>query len=266
MKNSNFIVKNPEMYLETQGKVLDQRLKDIKIDEGKVQELIFEKGVTTIRDKVLGLFKLGEIINTILSFSDETNEIINNAKKDTLLEYYLNIVDNHEAALNELKLLLTSKYGLTLFNKINKILDNNPPDAELTRTLAYALKHIIDNNDFDKMFERHKFALEQIEMLPIQALAILSDYKNFPGFSLEGISYDNSRKVTSEWNNEFVKAYCKHKGITSNDKIIRVSHVIKQLQVQGYLAVFKPKEFIFYCEVTNIGKDLLPYININMQQ
>lgn len=233
----------------------------VEISEDKEQSIVAEKTVKTIRDKALGLFKIGEVISTVLNWNEEIDEEINEAKKAVLLESYFNKVDSQEDAINRLKSFLINPQGNVLFNKVLRILDDNPPDQELIYHLSSVLKFIISNDEFYKMFERHKFALSQIENLTPQALTILADYKNYPTFKL-GTSISFGPKVTSEWNVQFVREYCVKKNITSPELITRISHVVTQLQTQGYIEAFKSSADTFICEVSSIGKDLLPYITV----
>lgn len=261
MDKNNFIITQSETYLQTQNKTLEQRLNNIEISQDREQDIIGNKTVKTIRDKTLGLFKVGEVISTFLNWNEEVDEEIDEAKKSVLLERFFNSVDYHENTINKLKQFITNPQGNVLFNKVLRILDDNPPDLELISHLSTALKYIIDNGDFYKLFEKHKFALAQIEKLSPQALTILSDYRNYPDFKLES-STSMGGKITSEWNIKFVQSYCNLKEISSDEIIIRISHVITQLQTQGYLAAYTSRENVCYCEVTSIGKDLLPYITI----
>lgn len=259
MDKSEFIITQSKTYFQTQNKTLEQRLNNLEISKDKEQEIIQNRIIKTIRDKTLGLFKIGEVVSTILNWSEQIDEEVTKAKKAVLLENYLNSVDNHEEAINELKNFITNPQGNVLFNKILRILDDNPPDLELTAHLSSAIKYIINKGNFYKMFEKHKFAIGQIEMLSPQALTILADYENYPDFNLGGGATMNS-KVTSEWNNQFMVAYSAAKGINSNEIISRISYVVDQLQTQGYLAAYTSKENRCYCAVTSIGKELLPYI------
>jgi predicted transport protein len=86
-------------------------------------------------------------------------------------------------------------------------------------------------------------------------------YKNHPVFNL-GMSMSFGAKVTSEWHDKFIEAYYKSKNINSLEMRSRVVHVIIQLQSQGYMEAFKKDDTTVVCEVTKIGKDLIPYIEV----
>lgn len=261
MDKNQFIVTNNEMYLDTQNKSLEERINAISLDQDKENNIKIEKSLDIVKDNVLGSFKLGAIASTIIGWSDEVNKEIKDAKKAVLLEQYINKIDNQEDSINKLKLFITNPQGNVLFNKILTILDDYPPDLELINHLARALKYMVNDENFYKMFEQHKFALAQIEKLTPQALTILTDYKNYPVFNI-GTSIAFGPKVTSEWHYNFIKAYCKSKNISSLEIKSRVAHVIIQLQSQGYLEAFKKDDSTVVCEVTKIGKDLIPYIEV----
>ena len=58
------IVTNPEFYFHTQYLSLEQRLENIKLNKEEEDAIIASKTVKTIRDKALGLFKLGDIVKS----------------------------------------------------------------------------------------------------------------------------------------------------------------------------------------------------------
>ena len=263
MENNKFIITEPELYLQAQSKTLDQRLSKITISKEQEQDIIKNKTIKTIRDKILGSFKLGDVISTCLNWNEGIDGELKKAKKDVLLEEFFDSVENHEEAISNIKLLITNPQGNTLFNMVLRILDDSPPDLELIGHLSTALKYIVENGKFQEMFEKHKFALAQIEKLSPQALTILCDYKSYPDFNIGSVAVNNG-KVSSEWNTQFVQAYCLKKEITSSEIITRVSHVIIQLQTQGYLGAYASKENTYYCKVTSIGSDLLPYITVSI--
>ena len=42
----------------------------------------------------------------------------------------------------------------------------------------------------------------------------------------------------------------------------RIAHTIVQLESQGYIEAFKKDDNTIVCEVSQIGKDLMPYIEV----
>ena len=258
---NTFIITNSNMYFDTQDKSLEERIKSINLDKDYENEVRSNATLNIVKDKFLGSFKIGEVISTILEWSDDVNNQVKEAKKSVLLDEYLNKIDKQEDSINKLKQFITQPKGNVLFNKILMILEDYPPDLELIAHLAKALRYMVNNDNFGKMFEQHKFALSQIEKLTPQALTILADYKNYPTFNL-GMSMTFGIKVTSEWHDKFIEAYCNRKNITSIEMKSRIAHTIVQLESQGYIEAFKKDDNTIVCEVSQIGKDLMPYIEV----
>lgn len=259
MDKNKFITRHQTEYFDIQNKGLEQRLDTIKISDEEKDMIIGNQTKKVIIDKTLGLFKVGEVIQTIFNWNDEIDKEIKEAKKSLLIEQYFNKVDHVEHALNRLRNLIVNPQGNVIFNKILRILDDYPPDEELIEHLSTALKFIIDNEEFEELFGQHKFALSQIERLTPQALTVLSDYSNYPIFNLPA-SISIGPKVSSEWQLNFVNAYCKNKRITDDSTINRVSHSITELHSSGFIEAYKIQEGKVVCEVTGIGRDILPYL------
>lgn len=259
MDKNNFIITQTGTYLETQSKTFQARLDEIQLNSEDEDKIIADTSLKVLRDNTLGLFKIGQVISNVLNWNEEIEGEISEAKKSLLLEQFFYKVDEQEESLSKLKAFITNPQGNTIFSKVLRILDDSPPDQELINHLSSVLKYIVEKNNFSKLFEQHRFALAQIEQLTAQALTVLSDYNNFPKFKLAS-SMSFGPKVTSDWNLEFVTAYCESKGITNPEQVIRVSHVVGQLQKQGYIEAIKNGEDLCTCEVSKVGRDLLVYI------
>lgn len=253
------IILRPEPYLAEQGKTLEERLAAVTLAPGTEEVIARDRAKKVIRDKALGLFKIGEIVSEVLNWNEGIDEDIMEAKKAHLLATYFEQTDENSAAVSDLTKLLTSAAGNTLFNKIIRILDDNPPDAELTEHLASALKYIVDS-DFRYLFEKHKYALSQIDQMSPQALAILSDHDNWPAMTLGTYSTTGSL-VTSDWLSEFTAAYVASKGITEKDLVSRVRYSMSELITRRMLEAHMVREGLTKCSVTEIGRLLLPYIH-----
>lgn len=252
------IIHHPDHYFSAQSKTLEERIKNIKISKEDEENIKNDRTKKFIRDKALGLFKIGEIVNEIINWNETIDEDIKQAKKEFLIAQYFEQSDQNQHALQELKKFLTDPQGNTLFNKILRILDDTPPDMELASHLSNALLHIVNNN-FQELFEEHKYALSQIELLTPQALSILSDYKSWPIFRLGSYS-TNGGKITSDWLNEFTTAYVSTKGIHDPNIINRVQHSLNELIRSRFIEAHLFAEKQARCNVTDIGKLLLPYI------
>jgi len=252
------IIEYPIEYFDLQNKSLNDRLNNIKLSKEDEENIIKKHSINTIREKALGFFKIGELINTFISWNDNIDKDIKEAKKEYLLSEYFKKNEKNEYAIQELKTFLTNPAGNTLFNKILRILDNTPPDKELSKHLSNALDYIIKNN-FQELFEQHKYALSQIEHLTPQALTILSDYKNYPIIHLGSYSA-NGGKITSDWLLEFTNVYVNSKGILDSKIINRVKNSINELITKRFIEAHLFDEGQAKCIVKDLGKELLPYI------
>lgn len=260
-KQLTYIAKNPQNYLQVQGKSLEARLEEFKLDEEKEKEIIAEKTLTTVVEKSLGLLGgFGDAVVAILNWNEEVNQDLGEAKKMLLLEQYLNKADDQEKAIKMLKDFLVNPQGNTLFNKVLRIMDDSPPDQELMAHLSSALKQIVEYGNFDALFDQHKYALAQIERLTPQALTIISDYEAWPPVRL-GATISFGPKVTTDWYSEFTTAYCQVKGVTDDNKFKRVMHSVIELQRQGFMEAFNGESDMAHCRLTHVGYDLLPYIS-----
>lgn len=256
------IVTKPEFYFHTQGLSLEQRLERIKLDKEKEEAIRASKTVKTIRDKVLGLFKLGDIVKTVLEWNEEVDKDIKEAKKEFLLSRYLDKQDQTEYGLNQLKNLLTDPVGNTLFNKILRILDNSTPDVEQIEHLAKSLQYIV-SSDFNSMFEDHKYALNQIEMLTPQALTILSDYNNWPSWRMHSFT-SNDGIITSDWLPQFVSLYSTRKNIIDGSLSNKIAHSVNDLIKNRYIEAKhmtnQLKENFARIVLSDIGRIVVKYV------
>jgi hypothetical protein len=261
-KMIQYIASNPKDYLEVQEKSLEQRIEQINISSTEEKEIMTQQGVKLIRDKALSfLGPAGELVTSMLDWNDNVNEEMTQAKKAILLNQYFNKTDHIETSLEDLKKFIVDPKGNTLFNKILRLLDESPPDEELTEHLSTVLKKIIEGGNFEKLFDKHKYALGQIEKLTPQALSIIADYKTWPLFKL-GTAISFGPKVTSDFYNEFTVAYASQKKITDTQTLERIKHSIVELQRQGLLEAFSTERGLNRCQLTVIGEDLLVYIEV----
>lgn len=253
------IIGHPEHYFNAQKKTLDARIDDVKLPDDVESEITANHTKKFIRDKALGLFKIGEIVSEIINWNESVDEDLKQAKKEYLLAQYFEQNDRNNEALSQINKFLTNTQGNTLFNKILRILDDTPPDLELADHLSSALKYMV-NNSFSRLFEQHKYALSQIEQLTPQALTILSDRNSWPLISLGGYS-SNGGRITSDWLMEFTQAYANSKGIDDSNVISRVRHSINELISGRLIEAHLIAERQAKCSVTQVGELLIPYIN-----
>ncbi len=255
---SKALVTQPEQYLADQAKNLDEMLNDITLPEGTEEAIVSGAAKKLIRDKVLGLFKVGEIVSSILNWNEDIDKDIREAKRNYLLARYFNKNESNATAISDIKGFLSSAQGNTLFNKIIRILDDSAPDEKLIEHLSSALKHII-GTDFRALFEEHKYALSQIEQISPQALAILADDKNWPQIKLGNYQASGTR-VQSDWLHEFNSVYSTSKGIIDGPTQSRVRYSISELHNRRIIEAHLVGQGIAKCTVTDIGSLLIPYI------
>ena len=253
------ILNEPEYYFAAQEKSLDARIDKVRLSEEAEVEITKSKAKKLVRDKVLGIFKIGEIVSEFLNWNESLDEDLREAKKEYLLAEYFEKNENNTLAISELRKFLSSPQGNTLFNKILRVLDDSPPDIELAKHLSSALQYIV-KADFYKLFEQHKYALSQIERLTPQALSILADYRSWPMLSLGSYSANGS-KVTSDWLMEFSQAYATKKGIHESEMQNRVRHSINELISARFIEAHLVGEKRAQCKVTSVGHSMLPYID-----
>lgn len=256
------IIYDTETYFKNQKKNLDKRISEVKLNKEEEQEIIKSKTIKTIRDKVLGVFKIGDLINTILNWNEEIDSEIKETKKQYLLSVYFDKTDNTEESIKNIGEFLTNPQGNTIFNKILRVLDNNPPDFELTNNLANVLNHII-NSDFKNLFEDHKFAINQIELMSPQSILLLSDRKNWPIWKLSSFSSTNGI-LTHNWIPDFMNIYARNKSI--NDRLTkeRIGHslndLIKNRYAEAIILPNKENEKTGAIRLTKIGTFIFKYL------
>lgn len=253
------IINYPEHYFNAQAKTLDARIENVKLSKEQTDEISSTHVKKFIRDKVLGIFKVGEIVSEVINWNESVDEDLKEAKKEFLLAQYFDRNDQHEMALTQLKEFLSSPQGNTIFNKILRILDDTSPDIELSSHLSSALIYIV-RNDFAKLFEQHKYSLSQIEKLTPQALTIMAYFNNWPLISL-GTSTSTGTKITSDWLFEFTQAYCAAKGIHDQGTRNRVQHSINELISSRLIEAHRVESGQAKCVIAEVGKGLLPYIS-----
>lgn len=224
--SSRALIASPEHYLAYQRRSLDDHLDSISlgVEESKIAA---KAGKKIIVDQVLGFFPGGELIKGFLSWNDNVESEIKEAKRNILLADYMARCEENADGVRNLKKLVSSPQGNALFNKLLRILDDSPPDTELTDKLSSALKHIIDT-DFASQFEQHKYALSQLERISAPAMTILADHQNWPQMTLGSLNATGS-KITSDWMHDFLRIYLASKNISDPGLTSRVRHSIDEL-------------------------------------
>jgi hypothetical protein len=257
----NALTTTEKKLLAQNERTLQGRLDAIQIGEDERNKLVQDRLGKVVRDKALGLFKVTQVIKEIIDWNTGVEGEIKERKKQYLLSAYFDKCDDNTDAIEALKRLLTDPQGSTLFSKILRILDENPPDETLFQRLASALKYIAQSN-FSALFEDHKYALGQIDQMTPQSLAILSDATNWPEMSLASYS-SNGGLITSDFSDEFSSAYSSVKGISEIAVKRRLEHCVNDLRgkklIEARLTSEKPARA--RCVLTNIGQLLARYLS-----
>lgn len=260
LNNQNALIRNPTQYLTKKGQGLQDRLDAIKLDEGAEEKIARDRLKKTVRDRFLGLFRIGDVIKEILDFNSGVDAEIKEAKKQVLLAAYFDKCEENSDAVAKLKGLLMSAEGNTLFTKILRILDENPPDLELINCLSGALAYIA-GSDFEALFEDHKYALGQIDQLTPQALIILSDSASWPQMRLSSYNSQGS-KIISDFVDAFSEAYCQAKKIQSSSLRDKVKHSLADLRTKNLLEarLVNNGENLARASLTDIGATIARYL------
>ncbi|TKF21351.1 hypothetical protein FCV43_11035 [Vibrio genomosp. F6] len=256
------LIAQPAEYLALKEKTFDERLEDIKLSQEEKDLITVSHTKKIVLDKCLGMFKVGELASTLLNWNESIDREFKEAKKEHLLTTYFQKNENNENSINAIKSFLHNPQGNVLFNKVLQILDDSPPDIELSNILSSALQHIV-NDDFVSLFEKHKFALAQIEKLTPQALLILNDHQLYllipawMGLTAQG------DKVTSSWLEQFSEAYIDKKQIRDEGHKIRVTHAINELIQAKFIDVRLTGEQgrLVQCGIEQIGNEIRMYVD-----
>lgn len=255
------------------AKDLQSRLDNIGIPE-EVKDAIASKQVTkTVLDAVLDFFQLGAL-SKVFKTAENIKENLDEYKKGLLMEQYMEGLEDTQKEVGKLHNFVTDPEGNVIFSKIIRILNANPPNPGYARLLALALKRMVKSN-FSELFEKHIYALNQIEQLTPQALALLADYVSWPEYELGNYS-SNHGVITSEWIEQFLLYYLPLKKVTDNEMERRIAHAFKELFRNGFIrsrvqgesdskdmGSIKESEKKAVCEPTDLGLEILEYIDLH---
>lgn len=245
-------------------KELEEILGKISIPKEQLAEITKKEGFKIIRDETLGILPLGKVIKAIIGINEKIDSELREKKKEILLAMVLQEASESSQKLQKLIEFISSPQGNVLYNKILRILDNEPVDFELLRHLASTLEKMIAE-DFERLFEEYKYVLSEIERMPIQAMSILSDAKNWPLFELGGIIQARGQDIVSDWTPWFAAAFCKAKEIGDKKIQDRIMHSLNYLYKNGFMTCRKKneQEKVYYCELTTAGKEIYSYLKHN---
>lgn len=208
-------------------------------------------------DKVLGKIPGYKLAKSILDWNKYVNNEIKNAKKEMLLVNCCSKLNDNGKSIEEIKNFISNPTGNTLFNKILQILVDNPPDPELVQHLSSELLYI-SQSDFEKLFNDHKYALSQIQLMTPHSLTILTDSNNWPNFK-PGSFTSNGGVITTDWLDAFSHSYISSKQVDNGVKKL-IKHCVNELISKRFILATVTNEKTGKVQLTEIGQTIIMYI------
>lgn len=255
---------------KTQGNLRSQ-LDSVEIPSTVLNDIKTKEVKKTTRGVFLDLFGLGTI-EKVLDTAERIEEATQEYKRGMLMQEYSQQVKLTQDEVSKLEKFVTSPEGNILFNKIVRIVNNNPPIPHYAKLLANALKTTINSN-FLELFHKYIYVLNQIEKLTPQALIILVDSNNWPEYSI-GTYASEKGVITSEWIKSFLLSYGPAKKITDDSTIRRIGHALQELlranlirsrhanQIDSKnLGSLHDSTNPAKCEPTELGLEILEYVS-----
>ena len=253
------------------NKSLEDKLNDIILpeeQESKIAQKELSKGIFA---GILESIGLSSVVK-ISEIAEKIQNKISEAKKAILLSTYFSTVDDINEETAKLKEFVLDPVGNTLFNKIIRIVNINPPNQAYVELLAKVLRKVT-HSDFSKLFSKHDYALNQIEKLTPQALLILNDCKRWPEYKI-GNYASQGGVITTQWTEAFSTYYTEHIKITDEEIRRRIAHAIKELlrndlimnYVQGerdskdLSSIKESTSNKTVCDLTELGREIIEYI------
>ncbi|MEG2649476.1 MAG: hypothetical protein RSA63_01235 [Eubacterium sp.] len=259
----DFMLNSPGMFLNVEGKSMEQRMNEVKLkNEDEIRDSVAKGQLKEAGKDVLSLLTggIGDIAIELIEWQEKLEGKMDEAKVYYLLGCFFSRVDNHDKAIKMLIDTISNPYGNTLVNKLFKIVKDYPNDSDYSRRLAMALVHICESENLKELFGFYKFNLSLIEKLTPQSLAILSDNKNWPDFHMS-VMVSNSGVVQGDFETEFAKAYAMKKGIEGNDLFQRIKYPIMELKNEGQIKAVSAGNQANVV-LTDIGLELASFISL----
>jgi hypothetical protein len=206
---------------------IDAILNEIPIPEDKLAEIASQETGGTIRDLVFNYLGIAHLTN-LFNLGERINKAQKEWKRGKLLQFIIEESEDQKEKQKLFENFVTDPQGNILYNKVIRIVDDNPPNTYYIKLLANALKTIRDS-DFKSRFSEHVYIVNQIEKLTMQALLLLSDYNSWPEFLIS--SYRSTGEfIDTSWVNEFLWVYAPQKEINDKNVIDRIAHSFLELE------------------------------------
>ncbi|WP_394548143.1 hypothetical protein [Priestia aryabhattai] len=243
----------------------DEMADDIELSEEEKKGIKKRNFMSSVGSALVNT--LGGWLNPVIGYFKGVDKDISNAKKNKMLTNVVYELGHTKDSMEDVVEFLSSPEGAILANMSSRILDNYPPDSDKIAVLSKVLANIIKtfkDEKFSALFEKHKYALSQIERLTPQALVILANSTTYPDFPVDTDELLNEGSVIrTEWCYDFSRAFCNKKGIDEPDVINRVNHSIMLLIQEGYIQAYKEGPNTAKCKPTTLGSYLLTYLDEN---
>lgn len=211
---------------------LDERLSGAAKPEEANADAVKEWSKAAFK-AVAGLMPGGAAIADLLATADTVTERMRTLKIEALLSDYLNTADDQGARLDELRNFVVDPWGNALFEKLRSILNDQPPDPELSKLLANALAAMV-GTDARELFEDHKFALGLIEQLSPQQLVVLANHRHWVQVPYANGDWKND-VLADDWSAAFAALNAAPLGLDGSAAHERLSHVVSGLIRQGFV-------------------------------
>lgn len=253
---------------------LKERLDTVILPEEEVEEIITDKTGKALFTGILESIGLGGVVK-VCEIAENVNEEIAQRKQALLLSNYFSNVDDLEEEINKLKSFVSDPVGNTLFNKVVRIVNANPPTKAYVELLAKVLAKLT-NSDFQKLFSQHIYALSQIEKLTPQSLILLADYGSWPEYYIDEEYESDHGVITTEWIGTFVLLYyAPLKRIDDDSMIQRIVHSFRELQRNDFVisrlqnetdsktisSIKESTKNPAICDLTELGKEIIDYLD-----
>lgn len=187
---------------------LNKQLDELKLPQKLRSEIIGNESFSSIIEGVLENVPVASTIIKFMNTSERINSKLNDQKQAYLLMKYIEKSESQEQGLQDLVNILSDPYALSIYSKIKRIVDDNPPDQDLIDNLSSVLISAV-KEDMTTVFDDLKFVLSQIETLPVQAIVILSNHQNWKPFYLGGFRSGNppDHSIPDDFSKAFAHYY-----------------------------------------------------------
>lgn len=211
---------------------LDGRLDEVALTEEEARHIaVFESGKAGI-EGLVSLVPGGSLAMAVLKAAENSQNELRRLKMEKLLAAYFDRQDDFEDDIRRLHSLLEDQFGMALFVRLQRMMDENPPDGDLAGALGRVLKKIAFS-DFRKLFDQHKFALGLIDQLSPQALVLIASATDWEAFQLRTASFSGGI-LNGDWSAEMTPQL-KRLHELSDEETTRVRFVVGTLIRQGFI-------------------------------